>query len=101
MWGSVLFNEQEEDNMPEDLRKGFLKFQGDNFRFAIADDNALSAPGLQDELFTLPEAANSFADPGKALEAVQAAALEKSLHDDHHNGDGAADFFVEDYNMFM
>lgn len=90
--------------MPEDSARGFLRFRADDFEFFIANERALSAPGLNKDFDRDFNGKPAWMDPGNALAAVGAAAESKALRADLGNEDPSrvepADLLIEDYSLF-
>ena len=89
--------------MPDDLKRGFLRFETDRFQF-IANDRAVERAAdrlLKEQGFEIDAA---FANPGNALNAVTAAAERKAARNDFPNDDqgaddGPTDFFAETFDL--
>ena len=88
--------------MPEDCRKGFFRFQTDDFQFLIADERALAAPGLNKRIDDDFPGNCALVNLGNAIEAVGIAATRKAFRDQEtpdQPTDLGNDVFIEDYSM--
>ena len=87
-------------NMPEDTKRGFFRFQTDEFQFLISNEQAWNAPGLNKRFDDDFPGNFALANLGNAVNAVGAAATRKALRDQpDQQSDIGDDVVVEDFSL--